>query len=91
MWPRSIIAAWLAPKRVLTVLDAMAFRLGRILQGTPLPLPEWSGPVQITAKPLKPDGAPSMDLTPRAYRLANRNKTQAERYLSLHQTLNRGR
>jgi hypothetical protein len=91
MWPRSIIAAWLAPKKALTDGDATGSRHGRKYQITLLPLPEWSGLVPIAAKPSRSDGAQSMDLTPRAYRLANRNKDQAERYLSLHQTLNRRR
>jgi hypothetical protein len=48
------------------------------------------GPVTITASKSKPDGAQSM-LTARAYRLHNRNKAGAERYLALHRTLAKGR
>ena len=91
MWPRFITAVLPALKTGLTDGDATVSRHGRALQGTPSLWRVPSGHVTNTAPQSRPDGGKSMDLTARAYRLANRNKDQAQRYLDLHLVLSRGR
>jgi len=49
------------------------------------------GPVKPTEAISKPSGKPSITLTARAYRLHNKNRERAERYLKTHAVLSRGR
>jgi hypothetical protein len=91
MWPRFITAVLPVLKTGSTDGDATVLRHGLALQGTPSLLPDTSGHVTNTAPQSRLDGGKSMDLTARAYRLANRNKDQAQRYLDLHLVLSKGR
>lgn len=56
--------------------------------------PQESAAICPTAQSMKqkplPDDKPQVDLTPRAYRLHNRNRAAAERYLAVHRALGRG-
>jgi hypothetical protein len=90
MWRRFITDALPALKTGSTDGDATVSRHGLALQGTPSLLPDTSGHVANTAPQSMPVGGKSMDLTARAYRLANKNKDQAQRYLDLHLVLSKG-